>query len=149
MTDEDTGTSASTVPTNSQSRAKCAVRDDGDKDQNGQEERLDRSPMSELSSSANTELSTIKLWLIACGMTFTLFLGVSTLGQQYRLIPPRRHLLMAFAHVPQTFASTSTALMIPEIARTLNTSELAAQWVVSAYFLAFAWSVTPRRYRLA
>jgi predicted MFS family arabinose efflux permease len=39
----------------------------------------------------------------------------------------------------QTASSASVTLMIPEIARSLEISELEAQWVVSAYSLAYGW----------
>lgn len=41
----------------------------------------------------------------------------------------------------QTFSQTTMTLMIPEIAKSLDISELSAQWVVSAYLLAYAWYV--------
>lgn len=79
-------------------------------------------------------MSKTKMFLTAAGMCLTYFLGVSSLTPVIDLVFESR----IYADC-QTASSAAVTLMIPDIARSLEVSELSAQWVVSAYSLAYGW----------
>jgi hypothetical protein len=76
-------------------------------------------------------MSKTKMFLTALGMCLTYFLGVSSFSVL--------HYGCDKMLIYQTASSASVTLMIPDIARTLQVSELSAQWVASAYSLAYGW----------
>jgi hypothetical protein len=76
-------------------------------------------------------MSKTKMFLTALGMCLTYFLGVSS----FLVL----HCGCDKMLICQTASSASVTLMIPDIARTLQVSELSAQWVASAYSLAYGW----------
>lgn len=107
-------------------RTRPTIPEDGEKGVH-----MDGGVGDEIEMSRERTLSKTKMFLTAAGMCLTYFLGVSFLSTNSFFVGP--------ILIRQTASSASVTLMIPDIARSLQVSELSAQWVVSAYSLAYGW----------